>query len=318
MADKNLTIEVIYDDHGATAKLKELDRTIDGVGQTTSQKTTPAVSGMSTMLKGALVGAAVTAAYQVGALAVELVQMSDEIKRVSDRTGLSIKAVQQLGYAAEQSGNSLDQITAALGQMQNRLASGDKSAVAAVEALGLNLQQIISLSPDEQFYALAKAIGEVEDPMKRTQLAMDLFGRSGAAILPTLIADMQKLRDEAPVLADRTVTALDRMGDAWQRLKLTTKVAVAEGVVGLATYADAFFSSGIGGMIAQGTVGAFGGNSKGRDTQLVDVVPAVTDYTVTVKAAAAATKRRRLTPRSSPPRCPRWRWAPRRRCRRCR
>jgi hypothetical protein len=154
-------------------------------------------------------------------------QMSETIVRVADRTGLTTKAVQELGFVASQSGNTIEQITTALGQMQNRLASGDKSAIGAIQQLGLSMRALNELNPDEQFYAIGKAIASIEDPATRTQLAMDLFGRSGAAVLPTLIADMEKLRAAAPVMADATVRALDEAGDTLDWLGLKAKVAAA-------------------------------------------------------------------------------------------
>lgn len=227
MADRDLKIEVHYEDHGAQQAVQKLDSSLEGVGTTAQQTAKGGLSQMSGLMKGALVGAAVSAAYAATEFVGELMAMSEEAVRVADRTGLTTRAVQQLGYIATQSGNSLDQITTALGQMQNRIASGDKSAVAAVQALGLNLGEIRDLSADEQFYAIGQAVASIEDPMTRTQLAMDLFGRSGAAVLPTLIADMEKLRDEAPVMADALVRDLERAGDTLDRLSLTAKVAGA-------------------------------------------------------------------------------------------
>ncbi len=227
MADRDLKIEVHYEDHGAQQAVQKLDSSLEGVGTTATQASQGGLTKMSGLMKGALVGAAVSAAYAATEFVGDLMSMSEEVVRVADRTGLTTRAVQQLGYMATQSGNSLDQITTALGQMQNRLASGDKSAVAAVQALGLNLGEIRDLSADEQFYAIGQAVASIEDPMTRTQLAMDLFGRSGAAILPTMLADMEKLRNEAPVMADETVRALEAAGDTLDWLGLKAKVAGA-------------------------------------------------------------------------------------------
>jgi hypothetical protein len=283
MADKNLTIEVIYDDNGATAKLKQLDRAVEGVGTTADTQTTPAVSRMSGVMKAALVGAAVAAVHEVGQLAMELMRMGDEIQRVSDRTGLSIKAVQQLGFAATQSGNSLEQITAAIGQMQNRLASGDKSAVAALQALNLSLQDLRALTPDAQFYAIAEAIAAVEDPMVRTQLAMDVFGRWGMATLPTITAELKKLRDEAPVMADATVKALNKAGDRIDAIGLKAKVAAAEGFNKLYESAKLLFD-----YFGDGGPRVKMSDTPGKDIRLAPE-QMLTDYTVAVTAATAAT-----------------------------
>jgi hypothetical protein len=158
----------------------------------------------------------------------ELLRMGDEIQRVSDRTGLSTKEVQEFSYVAGQSGNSIEELTSALGQMQNRLVSGDKGAVGAVKALGINLDQLMASSPADQMELIATAIGKIPDPAQRTAAAMDLFGKSGAAILPTLTANFAALRKEAPAMSDATVKALDQAGDALARFGTQIKVWAAE------------------------------------------------------------------------------------------
>lgn len=158
----------------------------------------------------------------------ELLNMGDEIVRVADRTGLTTKEVQQLSYVAGQSGNSIDELVGAIGQMQNRLASGDDSAVGALKKLNINFKELMAASPAEQMGMIATEIAKIPDPAVRAQVAMDLFGRSGIAILPTLISDFKGLAAAAPVMADDTVKALDSAGDALGRFGLSIKVWAAE------------------------------------------------------------------------------------------
>jgi len=157
-----------------------------------------------------------------------LLNMGDEIQRVSDRTGLTTKEVQELSYVASQSGNSIDEMTGAIGQLQNRLASGDKSAVGAVKALGINLEALKSASPADQLQMIATEAAKIKDPMDLTAASMDLFGKSGAIILPTLVSNFAKLRAEAPKMSDATVKALDQAGDQLGRFGLQIKIWAAE------------------------------------------------------------------------------------------
>lgn len=149
----------------------------------------------------------------------ELFRMADELVKVADQTGLTTTEVQELQFVAQQSGNSLEQFTGAVGQLQNRLATGDKSAIAALKALNINLDEIRRAAPIDQVQMIARAIGQVEDPAARAAIAMDLFGRTGIQILPALISDFEKLRAEAPRMSDATVRALDELGDQFDRLK---------------------------------------------------------------------------------------------------
>jgi hypothetical protein len=153
----------------------------------------------------------------------ELLADADAMVKLSDKTGIAIEPLQQLKYAAEQSGNTLDQVTTAVSMMQNKLAGGDASAVAALKDLGIEFAAFLALSPDMQFREVAEAVKKIEDPMLRAQVATDLFGKSGRELLPTLRADIDALAAAAPVMSKQATEALDAIGDglsaAYQRTK---------------------------------------------------------------------------------------------------
>src|SRR6185295_14196058 len=106
-----------------------------------------------------------------------------------------------------------DELTQAIGQMQNRLSSGDKSAVGSVKELNISFAALMAASPAKQLEMIATEIAKIPDPADRTRIAMDLFGKAGTAILPTLTSQFAKLAAEAPRMSDRTVLALDKAGD---------------------------------------------------------------------------------------------------------
>jgi len=158
----------------------------------------------------------------------ELLNTADQLVKVADRTGLTTTEVQKLQFIAGQSGNSIDELTGAVSRLQNNLISGDKSAVNAVKVLGINLAELKAQSPFEQLQMIATEIAKIPDPAARAAIAIDLFGRTGAAILPTLISDFQKLGEAAPVMSDATVRALDQAGDAIGKFQMQLKVWAAE------------------------------------------------------------------------------------------
>jgi hypothetical protein len=158
----------------------------------------------------------------------ELLQTADELVKVADRTGLTTTEVQKLKFVAEQSGNSLDDFTGAIARLQNNLVSGDKSAVNALKVLNINMAALRASTPLEQLEQIGRSIAKIPDPAARAALAIDLFGRSGATILPTLIADFERLGNAAPIMSDKTVRALDQAGDSLNKFQLQMKVWAAE------------------------------------------------------------------------------------------
>ena len=117
--------------------------------------------------------------------------MGDTLDKMSLRTGVSAEALSELGFAAEQSGADLETLENGLKFMQRSLvdaAKGSASAQQALSMLGLSVEDLAGLSPDQQFKALADGLAQVTDPALRTALAMEIFGRAGTKLLPLLSA----------------------------------------------------------------------------------------------------------------------------------
>ncbi|MBX3384520.1 MAG: hypothetical protein KF864_13540 [Phycisphaeraceae bacterium] len=129
--------------------------------------------------------------------------MGDVLDKMSLRTGVSAEALSELGFAAEQSGADLETLENGLKFMQRSLvdaARGSASAQQALSLLGLSVEDLAGLSPDQQFKRLADRLAQVTDPALRTALAMEIFGRAGTKLLPLLssgAAGIEELQAQA-------------------------------------------------------------------------------------------------------------------------
>lgn len=205
---------------------------IADAGKAASKDVSTGFSGMLSAIGP--IGGMLAGAFSVGAIVGfgrEIFADADALMRMSDQTGIGVVALQQLKAVAVESGNDVEQLTSAVSQMQKRLGEGDTSAVAAVNRLGISLDTLKSQSPDQQFLSIARAIAQINDPMERTRTAMELFGKSGAAILPSLRADVDKIIESTSTMSEETVKKLDAAGDAWERFKNRVKVFAAEAIV---------------------------------------------------------------------------------------
>ncbi len=113
----------------------------------------------------------------------------DTLDKMAGRTGVSVEALSELGFAAEQSGADLETLEAGLRKMQRSItdaADGMQTAVDALAALGLNVQTLRNLTPEQQFKLIADRLSRIEDPTTRAALAMQLLGKSGTRLLPLL------------------------------------------------------------------------------------------------------------------------------------
>lgn len=180
---------------------------------------------LSTGMKS--LGGALIAGLSIGAVTAAIGKYTEFTGRINDmsaKTGIGTEALQRLKFAAEQNGGSIELVTAAIGKLGNNLAGGNKNAVGALDALGLSLNTIRSMEPDKAFTAIGDAIAKVEDPMARTKLAMDLFGKSGAELLPMMRGNLSETAAEADrlgiVMSDSAVKAGDDFGDTLDKLSL--------------------------------------------------------------------------------------------------
>src|SRR5687767_8548535 len=123
-----MTLEAIFK---AVDQITPVVRGIETNTRNLEKTTSSAMSNIGTYFKGAL---SVSAVIGFGK---SLLDAADATVKLSDKTGIAIEPLQRLKYIAEQSGNSIDEVSKAVTQMQDRLAGGDKSAVKALDTLGL-------------------------------------------------------------------------------------------------------------------------------------------------------------------------------------
>lgn len=199
------------------------------------KKTDGGVSALSGAFKNL---GGIVATFSMAAVVTQAMQAAGALNDTAVKTGLSIDALQRLQFAATLSGGSLEGVSGAVARMQKALVGaeeGGKEAVAALDRLGLSAQQIMALSPDKQFEAIAQKIAAIQDPAERTTAAMALFGRSGAELIPTLIAIGTNGEEMAAQLsaiggpvADKAIANVDTLGDQLDVLKTGAKNTAIE------------------------------------------------------------------------------------------
>ncbi|MBB6431124.1 phage tail tape measure protein [Algisphaera agarilytica] len=127
----------------------------------------------------------------------------DSLDKAASRTGVTVEALSELGFAAEQSGSNFTELESGVRRLQrsiNDLGKGLSTPVQAFSDLGLSFADLQSLSPEDQLKAVADGLAAIPDPTKRAATAMQVFGRAGQRLLP-LFADgaqgMEKLQRQA-------------------------------------------------------------------------------------------------------------------------
>lgn len=138
------------------------------------------------------VAAAGIAAVGATAAAVtsQLIALEDRLEKLGNtasQLGVSFGFVQVLEEAANRSGSSIDAVAGGIARLQNSLLGVDdegKKAQSALQNIGMTVEELRALSPEQQYERLAQKITSIEDPARRTATAIALFGKSGKDLLP--------------------------------------------------------------------------------------------------------------------------------------
>ena len=88
---------------------------------------------------------------------------------MAERTGMAVQRFSELKYAASQSGVGAEELEGAIGRMQKtlgRIGALDEAA-AQLQQIGLNLERLRWISPDEQFKTTADAISRLHTDRPR-------------------------------------------------------------------------------------------------------------------------------------------------------
>ena len=164
------------------------------VGSALAQLATPA--GAATLAIGALVGG-------LAASIKSFVSTGDEIQKMATRTGFSTEALSEMRHALQISGSDIKGFENGIRRMSGFIEDskdGLATSTDALDKLGISVQDLQGLSPEESFRVLSSAIADLPDEVQKAALAQDVFGRSGTRLLPLLqegSAGIAALRQEA-------------------------------------------------------------------------------------------------------------------------
>ncbi|WP_436714966.1 phage tail tape measure protein [Roseiconus lacunae] len=133
--------------------------------------------------------------------------MGTEVAQLSERTGVGVRALSELKYAAEQSGVDFGDLGGAMEELNIRLGEAviDQSGAAAdaLKKLGLDANALADMPLPERLEVLADAISGISNNAKKQFLADEIFGGDAFKVMGLLNqgADgIKGLRQEAESL----------------------------------------------------------------------------------------------------------------------
>jgi hypothetical protein len=186
---------------------------------------------IGTRLASAFTDAARSAIGMASRVTEAIAAMDD----LSQRTGVSTDALQGFQVAADLAGvqnleGGLQKVSVVLGDA----AAGSATAQKAFANIGLTVNELLAKSPEEQFRAVAAAIGQIKGPAAQAAAAVDLFGKSGVELLPLFASNLKEIEARAQklgmVLSEDQVGSITEMDDALLMVRKTF-----DGIIGQVT-----------------------------------------------------------------------------------
>lgn len=200
----------------------------------------------------------VAGAAGMGMLVNRSFETIDALAKAADAAGITTEAMAGLQRAGELSGVSAEQVTKGVQRMQRSLSAafqnvqaerGSAGVVKNFKQLGLSVEELRKLSPDDQFIAIGDALNNIPDAADRTRIAMETFGRDGVGMLNMFKGGAESVRAEiertkelglAPSREDAAL--IEQANDAWADMKNsfigvanTLAIALAPAFTGIAT-----------------------------------------------------------------------------------
>ena len=223
--------------NGIPEALKKAKEQLDGFGSSVVGLGAK-VAGMGTAIVGGLTGAI-----------LHFADAGSALNDMSARTGIGTTALAELGYAAGMAGASMESVESGVKKMQKNMGGigpESKKAQEALAAMGLSMDMISGLAPEDQFQAIAESIGSIQDPSQKAAAAMAVFGGTGTELIP-MMENIRELRAEARELgiapSPESIAAADAIGDAIDRVKAVVSSAVFEIGAALAPMASDFLDA---------------------------------------------------------------------------
>jgi hypothetical protein len=173
------------------------------------------------------VTAQLAGAFAVGAILARFaktLQSLDRVGKLSQTFGVSAESLQRLGGAAELSGGSMEEVAKALGKVSKAALTarqGSKETELAFNAVGISVDELKSLTPEQLFLKAADGLSKIQNPAERAGLGMALFGKSFAQIAPLVQQGgdgIQALGATITVASDEAVAQAQRINDAFTQL----------------------------------------------------------------------------------------------------
>ena len=164
-------------------------------------------------------GAGLSAAGVV-AFAKGAIDAADNMRDLSQKTGVSVENLSRFQQAAEKSGTNIDEVGKAmikLGKnMYEAARTGSGPAASALREIGLSATDASGrlVPADEQMLRITEKLSQIPDAGRRSALAIDLMGKSATNLVPMFMEGRQAIEGLNATMSTEFANKADAYNDS--------------------------------------------------------------------------------------------------------
>lgn len=217
MAQLQALLKIVADVDGE-GKVQALGKTIGRLGDTAGRVSggLRGMVGAAGGLSGAL-GALAPAVTGVGlaAMAKGAIDAADDMNDLAQKTGVSVEQLSRFKQAADASGTSIEGVGGAMIKLNRNLATGNDQAAFALKDLGISATDATGKlkSTDQIMLEVADKFAKMPDGAQKSAMAMALFGKSGADMIPLLNGGSEAVRNLSATMTTDFAKGADSLND---------------------------------------------------------------------------------------------------------
>ena len=177
--------------------------------------------------------AAVAVTGGVVALAKSAIDLADDMRDLSQRTGVGVETLGQFKVAAELSGSSLEGVAKGLTFLNKNMvaaATGTEAAAAAFKTIGVATTEADGTlrSADKVFLDVADRFAQLRDGPEKAALAIKIFGKAGAELIPILNLGSKEIQRFGLGIGPDFANKADAFNDQLGLMKAQTTVLTVQ------------------------------------------------------------------------------------------
>lgn len=199
-------------------QIQKLGQALGGLQQTAGKVSggLKGLLGAAGGLSGAL-GALAPAVTGVGlvAMAKSAIDAADDMNDLAQKTGVSVEQLSRFKQAADASGTSVEAVGGAMLKLGRNMATGNDGAAQALKELEISATDASGKlrTTDQVMLDVADRFAKMEDGGRKSALAVQLFGKAGADMIPLLNGGRDAVEGLSATMSTKFAQSADQLND---------------------------------------------------------------------------------------------------------